>query len=86
MFFHGQHYSLAAALSKNGYITTKVVPGSFDSYDFFDFVAEQVVCYFLFHLLYLDLAADPTIPLMGDLYCPEGNLRRKRRLVLPWVS
>jgi transposase len=60
VFVRGQRYSLAAALSKNGYIATKVVPGSFDSYDFFDFVAEQVVCDFLFHLLYIDLATDPT--------------------------
>lgn len=60
MFVREQRYSLAAAISKNGYIATKVVPGSFDSYDFFDFVAEQVVCDFLFHLLYIDLATDPT--------------------------
>lgn len=35
-----------AALSKNGYIVVKVVPGSFDSFDFFDFIAEQVVSSF----------------------------------------
>jgi hypothetical protein len=32
---------------KRGYIATKVVPGSFDSFDIFDFVAEQVVSHLL---------------------------------------
>ena len=44
VFIRGQHWSLAAAISQNGYIATKVVPGSLDSFDMFDFVAEQVVC------------------------------------------
>lgn len=44
VFIRGQRYSLAAAISKRGYIATKVVPGSFDSIDFFDFVSEHVVC------------------------------------------
>ena len=44
VFVRGQRWSLAAAISQNGYIATKVVPGSFDSFDIFDFVAEQVVC------------------------------------------
>jgi transposase len=46
VFVRGQRFSIAAALSKNGYIAAKVVPGSFDSFDFFDFVAEQVVSSF----------------------------------------
>jgi len=44
VFVCGQCWSLAAAISQNGYIATKVVPGSLDSFNIFDFVAEQVVC------------------------------------------
>jgi hypothetical protein len=43
VFVCGQRYSLAAAMSKHSYIATKVVPGSFDSFDFFDFISENVV-------------------------------------------
>jgi len=43
VFTRGQRYSLTAAISRQGYIAAKVVPGSFDSFDFFEFVAEQVV-------------------------------------------
>jgi hypothetical protein len=43
VFVCGQRFSLAAAMSKQGYIATKVVPGSFDSFDFFDFISENVV-------------------------------------------
>jgi len=44
VFVCGQRRSLAAAISQNRYIATKVVPGSLDSFDIFDFVAEKVVC------------------------------------------
>ena len=43
VFTRGQQYSLAAAISQRGYIAAKVVPGSFNSFNFFEFVAEQVV-------------------------------------------
>jgi len=43
VFVRGDRYSLVAAISKKGYIAAEVVQGSFDSYDFFDFIAEQVV-------------------------------------------
>jgi hypothetical protein len=43
VFVWGDHYSLVAAISKKGYIAAEVVQGSFDSYDFFNFIAEQVV-------------------------------------------
>ncbi|KAJ7191724.1 hypothetical protein GGX14DRAFT_328056, partial [Mycena pura] len=36
-------FSVAAAMSKEGYQAVKVLPGAFDSWDFFEFVAEQVV-------------------------------------------
>ncbi|KAJ7622763.1 hypothetical protein DFH06DRAFT_953169, partial [Mycena polygramma] len=42
-FVRGPGYSVAAAMSKEGYLAVKVVPGAFDSFDFFDFVAEQVL-------------------------------------------
>lgn len=31
-------------MSKRGYIATHVIPGSFDSFAFFDFIVEDVVC------------------------------------------
>ena len=40
---HGERYSMAAAMSKQGYIATHVIPGSFDSFSFFDFIVEDVV-------------------------------------------
>lgn len=43
VFVQGDRYSLLAALSTKGYIGTTVVPGSFDSMDFLEFVQEQVV-------------------------------------------
>jgi hypothetical protein len=43
-FNRHQGYSVGAAMSKDGYLAVKVIPGAFDSFDFFDFVAEQVVC------------------------------------------
>ncbi|KAJ7726614.1 hypothetical protein B0H16DRAFT_1665712 [Mycena metata] len=36
-------YSVGAAISKDGYLAVKVIPGVFDSFDFFDSVAEQVL-------------------------------------------
>ncbi|EPQ61301.1 hypothetical protein GLOTRDRAFT_31261 [Gloeophyllum trabeum ATCC 11539] len=39
----GDRYSLVAALMKGGCIAASVVPGSFDSYQFFDFIAEEVL-------------------------------------------
>jgi hypothetical protein len=34
-----------AALAVDGYIATQVVPGSFVSIDFLEFLQEQVVCF-----------------------------------------
>jgi transposase len=42
-FVRGDRYSLVAAITTQGYIATRVIPGSYDSVEFFDFVAEQVV-------------------------------------------
>ncbi|KAJ7716063.1 hypothetical protein B0H16DRAFT_1252663, partial [Mycena metata] len=42
-FNHHQGYSVGAAMSKDGYLAVKVIPGAFDSFDFFEFIAEQVL-------------------------------------------
>jgi transposase len=42
-FIRGERYSLVAAMSTIGYIATRVQPGSFDSFGFFDFIVEEVV-------------------------------------------
>ena len=42
-FVRGDRYSLVAAMSKTGYLAFRVVPGSLDSYEFFDFIVEEVV-------------------------------------------
>jgi transposase len=42
-FVRGERYSLVAAMSTIGYIATRVQPGSFDSFGFFDFIVEEVV-------------------------------------------
>ena len=43
-FIRGEHFSLVAAMSKRGYIATHVIPGSLDSFAFFDFIVEDVIC------------------------------------------
>jgi transposase len=42
-FVRGPRYSVGAAMTPNGYIAVKVVPGSFDALMFFDFITESVV-------------------------------------------
>lgn len=49
VFVRGDRYSLVAALIVDGYIASHVIPGSFDSMDFLEFIQEEVV---LFLLLY----------------------------------
>ena len=55
VFVRGDRYSLVAAITTGGYIATTVVPGSLDSFDFYAFIAEEVVSSLLFssvtHLL-----------------------------------
>jgi len=46
-FIQGQCYSLMAAMSKAGYLVAHVVPGSLDSFKFFDFIVEDVACFCL---------------------------------------
>jgi len=42
-FIRGQHYSLAVAMSKKGYLTVHIIPGSLNSFAFFDFIVEDIV-------------------------------------------
>lgn len=47
-FVRGDRYSIIAALTVNGYIDTRVVPGSKDSKEFFDFIVKRLyvlICY-----------------------------------------
>lgn len=44
VFVRGDRYSLLAAMSVDGYIACEVVPGSFDSIEFLEFVQDKVVC------------------------------------------
>lgn len=42
-FVRGVRYSLAAAMSTEGYVATRIVQGSFNSHAFFDFIVDDVV-------------------------------------------
>ncbi|KAJ3924572.1 MAG: hypothetical protein NXY57DRAFT_858836, partial [Lentinula lateritia] len=42
-FVRGQQYSLVAAMSLEGYIAMQVVEGSLDSFEFFDFIIDEVL-------------------------------------------
>jgi hypothetical protein len=44
-FVRGERFSIVAAITVDGYIGTRVVPGSVDGDEFFDFIVEDVVCY-----------------------------------------
>ncbi|KAF8151376.1 hypothetical protein B0H34DRAFT_664506 [Crassisporium funariophilum] len=42
-FIRGQRYSMIAAMSTQGYLVIHVIPGSVDSFAFFDFIVEDVI-------------------------------------------
>jgi hypothetical protein len=42
-FIRGKQYSMIGAMSKEGYLAAHVLPGSVDSFGFFDFIVEDVV-------------------------------------------
>ncbi|KAJ7723041.1 hypothetical protein B0H16DRAFT_1334353 [Mycena metata] len=42
-FIRDERYTLTAAMSTQGYIATRIVEGSMDAYDFFDFIIEDVL-------------------------------------------
>ncbi|KAF7965917.1 hypothetical protein HWV62_40966 [Athelia sp. TMB] len=43
VFVRGDRYSLVAAITTDGYIAARVVPGSFDALEFYEFVCDDVV-------------------------------------------
>jgi hypothetical protein len=43
VFIRGDRYSLCAAMTIDGYLATRVIEGSFDAQEFYDFVLEYVV-------------------------------------------
>ena len=43
-FNRGERYSILAAISVNGYVATRIIVGSVDSLEFFDFIISDVVC------------------------------------------
>ena len=49
-FVCGEHYSILAAMSIDGYIGTRAVPGSVDGDKFFDFIVNDIVSFFAFLL------------------------------------
>lgn len=42
-FVRGDRYSMVAAITVEGYMSTRVIPGSFDAIEFRDYVVEQIV-------------------------------------------
>lgn len=47
VFVRGDRYSLVAAITIGGYIASTVVPGSLDAFNFYNFIAEDVVSHIL---------------------------------------
>ena len=43
VFVRGDRYSLCAALTLDGYIAARAIPGSYDADEFYSFIAEEVV-------------------------------------------
>jgi hypothetical protein len=43
VFAQGDWYSLVAAITMKDYIAAHAVPGSFDAFEFHNFIAKQVV-------------------------------------------
>ena len=50
-FIRGDRYSLIAAMSVDGYVATRVVNGSVDTAEFFDFIVGEVVSVPLCHMM-----------------------------------
>lgn len=43
-FVRGERYSMVAAITVEGYVSTRVIPGLFNAAEFYDYVVEQIVC------------------------------------------
>jgi len=48
VFAQGDHYSLITAITKDRYIAAHAVPGSFNMFEFYDFIVEDVVNLYVF--------------------------------------
>lgn len=72
-FIRGIRYTLVAAMGIDGYIAQRVVEGSLDSFDFFHFIVEDVVCSFISacRLVVSDHANHFQVPEMGAF--PDDN-------------
>jgi len=67
IFVQGDRFSLAAAITTEGYIATHVVPGSLDSFEFYNFIAEDVVSF-----IYLSVGCQyPTLSAICHLILPS---------------
>ncbi|KJA25913.1 hypothetical protein HYPSUDRAFT_133934 [Hypholoma sublateritium FD-334 SS-4] len=42
-FVRGERYSMVAAITVEGYVSTRVIPGSFNAAEFYDYVVEQIL-------------------------------------------
>ena len=59
-FVHGDRYSMVAGITTDGYVSTYVIPGSFNAQEFRDYITEQVVGIkrYLIHILNLTSSLD----------------------------
>ena len=51
-FKKGEHYSILAAISVNGHVATRIVVGSVDSREFFDFIVSDASTFVRFKSAY----------------------------------
>jgi len=56
-FVRGDRYSILPAITMDGYVAVRIVPGSVDAAQFFDFIVQEVVCALSIH------TADQTLKL-----------------------
>jgi len=59
-FVRGDRYSMVAGITTDGYVSTRVIPGSFNAQEFRDYITEQVVGIksYLIHILNLTSSFD----------------------------
>ena len=63
-FVHGDRYSLIAAMSNTGYLMSLVVPGSLDSYEFFDCASVMIALFFVALFIHRLFSQDKGAPMM----------------------
>ena len=75
-FVRGDHYSIVAALSVDGYLATRVVPGSVDGDEFFEFIVEDLV----------HNSPCSANNYWVDFSCPKWILSLKTGVFLSWIT